>query len=166
MQRFGNDASQTQFSLFDFDIQVPELRLQVKALLDEKVLDGALNRALTICDRKASKSSGVNGVRIRMSKAVGEMRCDSNVARTVFSPLVLISSGRYSFGRRAWMTLLLVSAVSGVRLKIVSIRLPPAGGHAPLLGNDMMIFYVTILWNVAGYPVTRSCSTSRLKMPL
>ena len=53
---------------------------------------------------KASKSSGPNGSRRRMSKAAGEMKCDSRVARTVASPFASISSGRYSFGRRSLMT--------------------------------------------------------------
>ncbi len=95
------------------------------------------------------------GSRRRMSKAAGEMRWDSRVARTMASPFASISSGRYSFGSRSLITCLLVSAVSGVRLRIVSIGGAELLVLGPILGNDVVIVEIAVLGDIPRHPVAR-----------
>ena len=82
-----------------------------------------------------SKSLGVNGFFIRISKARAEMKCDSSILATSSSPLVAISSGRYSLGRRSLMTSRLVPLVRGVRLSMVSIEVFSAYSLPRLFGT-------------------------------
>ena len=101
-----------------------------------------------------------------MAKAAGEMKWDSSVARTVASPFALISSGRYSFGRRSLMTFRFVSAVSGVRFRIVSIEVSSVRSFPQSFG--------TMWWSSRSpycgtVPVIQSRAprrTSRLNTPL
>ena len=55
------------------------------------------------------------------------------------------------------MTLRLVSAVSGVRLRIVSIEVAEIRMVLPpVLGDDVVVVQITVLRDVARHPVARA----------
>ena len=99
-----------------------------------------------------------------MAKAAGEMKWDSNVARTVASPFALISSGRYSLGRRLLMTLPV--SVGRERCAVQDACRSRCRGRAllsPVFRNDMVVVQVAILWHRAGHPIPRTAQDEQIK---
>ena len=154
-------SAQSQLHLLDLRIELAQLWRQVEALLDQQILDRVLQRALAL-GKNASKSSGANGSRRRMSKAPERRNATPGSPAPSASPFASISSGRYSFGRRSLMTLRFVSAVSGVRFRIVSMMLPsraPCPNSSERCGGrrDRRIA------ERAGHPVTRAAKHEQVE---
>ena len=92
------------------------------------------------------------------------MRLQDGPYRT--SPFSVISSGKYSFGRRSLITLRFVSAVSGVRFRIESILQPSHARFPNLLGTMWWSSSSPYCGTVPAIQSRAPRSTSKLKMPL
>ena len=126
-----------------------------------------LTRLIKVTRRSSmnsSKSFGVNGSLVRISKARREMKCDSKMLSTVASPFLAMRSGRYSLGRRSLMTSRLGFWISGVRFRIVSIGVRSAYS-APRQGPSRIRGLAPLTIPQTGLAAWRRCQPTLHKAP-